>query len=238
MALPWLESLPVWGSPGSRRRLAARISKALAALFMGNGISPDHWWAKGSGAEMQLSNMLHFLVSLIYLNFFFFFFFLFFIFFPLGFCIFSWQPGKGPFGGFIAAWTGRRDQDRSCRHCSPAWCSAASSPLPATMKRTFRWPTAPTFRGDRDRSLCRWKFTPPWLLIACSTTKAASVSSILDRVQEHAAHSSRQVSRTTRPSWTSSSPASAKSSGESSGCARGKDAADENAADKGRPSSP
>ena len=48
MALPWLESIPVWGGeaePAARRRLPRRF----AALFMGNGISPNHWWARGPG---------------------------------------------------------------------------------------------------------------------------------------------------------------------------------------------
>ena len=32
--------------------------KRFAALFMGNGINSKHWWAKGSGAEMELSQSL------------------------------------------------------------------------------------------------------------------------------------------------------------------------------------
>src|SRR5947209_5029981 len=54
MALPWLESIPAWGgsaAPGA-------FPKRFAALFMGNGISPDHWWAKGSGPHMELSKTL------------------------------------------------------------------------------------------------------------------------------------------------------------------------------------
>jgi hypothetical protein len=54
MALPWLESLPVWG----RESTASTPPRRFAALFMGNGISPNHWWAKGSGAEMELSKSL------------------------------------------------------------------------------------------------------------------------------------------------------------------------------------
>jgi hypothetical protein len=56
MALPWLESLPVWGvdSAAAPRRLPQRF----AAVFMGNGINPNHWWAKGSGASMELSKTL------------------------------------------------------------------------------------------------------------------------------------------------------------------------------------
>jgi hypothetical protein len=59
MALPWLESLSVWGGEP-----AAVPPMRFAALFMGNGISPKNWWAKGSGAEMQLSKSLEPLLPL------------------------------------------------------------------------------------------------------------------------------------------------------------------------------
>jgi hypothetical protein len=49
MALPWLESLPAWGSA---------FPKRFTVLFMGNGINGNHWWASGSGAEMTLSRSL------------------------------------------------------------------------------------------------------------------------------------------------------------------------------------
>jgi hypothetical protein len=60
MALPWLESIPVWGDESPSPTPPLRF----AALFMGNGISPPNWWAKGSGAEMQLSKSLEPLASL------------------------------------------------------------------------------------------------------------------------------------------------------------------------------
>jgi hypothetical protein len=52
MALPWLESLRVWGAP------AEVFPKRFAVMFMGNGINGNHWWAKGSGAELKLSKSL------------------------------------------------------------------------------------------------------------------------------------------------------------------------------------
>ena len=58
MALPWLESLPVWGSQAEPANGAAAFPKRFAALFMGNGINPNHWWAKGTGADMELSKTL------------------------------------------------------------------------------------------------------------------------------------------------------------------------------------
>jgi hypothetical protein len=64
MALPWLESLPVWGSEPAAGTSASVPPKRFAALFMGNGISPPNWWAKGSGPDMQLSKSLEPLSSL------------------------------------------------------------------------------------------------------------------------------------------------------------------------------
>src|ERR1700679_361293 len=54
MALPWLESIPVWGDEPA----ATAPPRRFAALFMGNGISPPHWSAKGSGGSMELSKSL------------------------------------------------------------------------------------------------------------------------------------------------------------------------------------
>jgi hypothetical protein len=58
MALPWLESLPVWGQEPAKKGDASAPPKRFAALFMGNGINPNHWWAKGEGAQMELSQSL------------------------------------------------------------------------------------------------------------------------------------------------------------------------------------
>lgn len=53
MALPWLESLSVWGKPTS-----APPPKRFACLFMANGINYKHWWAKGAGEKMELGKCL------------------------------------------------------------------------------------------------------------------------------------------------------------------------------------
>src|SRR4051794_22649358 len=58
MALPWLESLPVWGTPPIVGDLPAPCPKRFATLFMACGINPEHWSARGSGAEMELSKSL------------------------------------------------------------------------------------------------------------------------------------------------------------------------------------
>jgi hypothetical protein len=57
MALPWLESLPVWGDEPSGDS-TTRLPKRFATLFMGNGISPKNWGAQGAGVDMELSKTL------------------------------------------------------------------------------------------------------------------------------------------------------------------------------------
>src|SRR5207248_8163164 len=54
MALPWLESLRVWGDGTP----ASAPPRRFAALFMGNGVNAKHWWAKGAGSDMELSKSL------------------------------------------------------------------------------------------------------------------------------------------------------------------------------------
>ena len=60
MALPWLESMPVWGAAAALAKdgTPGLFPRRFAALFMGNGINSKHWWAKGSGAEMELGKSL------------------------------------------------------------------------------------------------------------------------------------------------------------------------------------
>jgi hypothetical protein len=56
MALPWLESVEAVGSPvGSDAPIPP---KRFAALFMGCGVNPEGWWAKGSGTTMELGRCL------------------------------------------------------------------------------------------------------------------------------------------------------------------------------------
>jgi hypothetical protein len=58
VALPWLESLPVWGFQPIAGDAPAPCPKRFAALFMGCGINPLQWWAKGSGNDMELGRCL------------------------------------------------------------------------------------------------------------------------------------------------------------------------------------
>jgi hypothetical protein len=58
MALPWLESVPVWGADTVTKAGVVPLPRRFAALFMGCGINGLHFWAKGSGAEMELGKSL------------------------------------------------------------------------------------------------------------------------------------------------------------------------------------
>src|SRR3954464_2865848 len=64
MALPWLESIPVWGAEPLKDGTPGPFPKRFAALFMGNGINAKHWWAKGAGANMWLAQSLQPLLPL------------------------------------------------------------------------------------------------------------------------------------------------------------------------------
>ncbi|MDB5297193.1 MAG: hypothetical protein JWO31_3176, partial [Phycisphaerales bacterium] len=59
MALPWLESVPVWGD--ERTSNAAGGSAApvrFACLFSGNGFHSKEWWARGEGRAMDVGKVL------------------------------------------------------------------------------------------------------------------------------------------------------------------------------------
>ena len=64
MALPFLDSLPLWAAeapaaaPGTPPAPPRPYPQRFAAIFMGNGINPEHWWAKGAGETMELSRTL------------------------------------------------------------------------------------------------------------------------------------------------------------------------------------
>ena len=49
MALPWLESLRVWGDEPRGSQPASEAPVRLAVLFAGNGFHSQEWWAKGEG---------------------------------------------------------------------------------------------------------------------------------------------------------------------------------------------
>jgi hypothetical protein len=53
MALPWLESLPVFG-----QERVAEPPVRFACLFAGNGFHSREWWARGEGAQMELGRVL------------------------------------------------------------------------------------------------------------------------------------------------------------------------------------
>ena len=58
MALPWLESINVWGDEPAGREPSSEAPLRLAVLFAGNGFHGREWWARGEGAEMELGQVL------------------------------------------------------------------------------------------------------------------------------------------------------------------------------------
>lgn len=58
MALPWMESVPVWGQSKGSDPKNPKPPVRFAALFAGNGFHSKEWWAEGSGAEMKVGRVL------------------------------------------------------------------------------------------------------------------------------------------------------------------------------------
>lgn len=58
MALPWLESLPVWGDEPAKNQKSSEAPVRLAVLFSGNGFHSKEWWVKGEGKGMELGQVL------------------------------------------------------------------------------------------------------------------------------------------------------------------------------------
>lgn len=58
MALPWMESLTVWGDDARAAAPASRAPTRMAILFSGCGFHRTEWWAKGEGKSMELGKVL------------------------------------------------------------------------------------------------------------------------------------------------------------------------------------
>jgi hypothetical protein len=58
MALPWMESLCVWGDETQASTAASEAPIRLCVTFSGNGFHSREWWAKGSGRDMELGQVL------------------------------------------------------------------------------------------------------------------------------------------------------------------------------------
>jgi hypothetical protein len=53
LALPWMESLPVFGQAAAAVKQNTPPLR-LGIVFFSNGVEPVHWWAKGAGANMDI----------------------------------------------------------------------------------------------------------------------------------------------------------------------------------------
>jgi hypothetical protein len=58
MALPWMESLAVWGDEAKSAVGGSEPPVRLAVFFAGNGFHSQEWWAEGAGADMKLGKVL------------------------------------------------------------------------------------------------------------------------------------------------------------------------------------
>ena len=58
MALPWMESVRVWGDEALGSKAASEAPVRLAVMFSGNGFHSKEWWAKGDGKAMELGKVL------------------------------------------------------------------------------------------------------------------------------------------------------------------------------------
>jgi hypothetical protein len=58
IALPWMESLRVWGDEAAARKKASQAPTRMAILFAGCGFHKQEWWARGEGKSMELGKVL------------------------------------------------------------------------------------------------------------------------------------------------------------------------------------
>src|SRR5262245_50603930 len=57
LALPWMESLPVFGQAAAAVKQSTPPLQ-LGLVFFSNGVEPIHWWAKGAGGTMEIGPAL------------------------------------------------------------------------------------------------------------------------------------------------------------------------------------
>jgi hypothetical protein len=58
LALPWMESLRVWGDEPQGNETGSQAPTRMAILFAGCGFHRHEWWAKGEGPSMELGKVL------------------------------------------------------------------------------------------------------------------------------------------------------------------------------------
>ena len=56
LTLPWLESLPLCAQTGTLPTAAAASEPPVrfACIYFSTGVEPEHWWARGAGAAMEI----------------------------------------------------------------------------------------------------------------------------------------------------------------------------------------
>ena len=180
MALPWLESLPVWGDEAKGPNGQRSRRCGLAVLFSGNGFHSKEWWAKGEGKQMELGKVLapltDFREKMLFIR-----------------GLYNAEALKGNIhssqtGNLLSGAPARPPAARfvpapASTSCSPsatadrprcrAWCWAARSRTRRST-RTTRCSTARTSRGVRRPRRRRWSCIRRWRSTGCSRTKSAT----------------------------------------------------------------
>ena len=54
LALPWLESLPLRAATGGSQADPNKPPVRFGLVYFSNGVEPEHWWAKDTGAGMEI----------------------------------------------------------------------------------------------------------------------------------------------------------------------------------------
>ena len=58
MALPWMESIRVWGDESGGSGVSSSAPTRMAVLFSGCGFHSKEWWARGQGKAMELGKVI------------------------------------------------------------------------------------------------------------------------------------------------------------------------------------
>ena len=202
MALPWLESVPVWGAepaggePPRRARSGSPPCSWAAASTPTTGgpraPAPRWSWARASSRWRRCKAKLNVINGLFNKN-------------ATGVGIHPGPDRQHPLRRGAAEGGGAEGRHqhrpgagqppRARRPSSRAWSWAASSRSPATTRRTSRWPTARTSPGRTRPRRCRWRSIRRWRSTASSTTAAAGGTRASSTAcRSEAAGLSRQVS--------------------------------------------
>ena len=183
MALPWMESMSVWGQDTLAKQQSPDAPTRMAILFAGCGFHRHEWWVKGTGSEMELGKVLHplkdfrnqmtFIKGLYNAE-------------ALKGNIHSSQTGNLLSGAPLSA-GGTFDPGQASTRSSPSksvsrpnsqFLSSVAKKQTRLCTRITRCFTAHTFPGPVRRPRLPLKFIRPWHSTSCSRTKPNRVTKV------------------------------------------------------------